>query len=40
MLNGGWSEAELRRAGCIAIYHDPADLLARYEQSPLRASVF
>jgi HAD superfamily hydrolase (TIGR01509 family) len=30
---GGWSDAEL--AGAIAIYDDPADLLARYDQSPL-----
>jgi HAD superfamily hydrolase (TIGR01509 family) len=32
---GGWSEAELRQAGCVAVYRDPADLLARYEGSPL-----
>lgn len=32
---GGWSEADLRRAGCIAIYRDPADLLARYADSPI-----
>jgi hypothetical protein len=25
----------LRGAGCIAIYRDPAELLARYEQSPI-----
>ncbi len=35
MLCGGWSEAELREAGCIAVYRDPADLLARFDQSPL-----
>lgn len=35
VLCGGFSEAELREAGCIAIYDDPADLLAHYEQSPL-----
>jgi len=34
-LCGGWSEEELRHAGCVAIYRDPADLLARYEESPL-----
>jgi phosphoglycolate phosphatase-like HAD superfamily hydrolase len=33
-LCGGWSEAELRQAGCIAVYRDPADLLARYDGSP------
>lgn len=38
VLCGGWSEDDLRAAGCIAIYRDPADLLAHYEQSPLNAS--
>ena len=35
LLCGGWTQSQLRRAGCIAVYRDPADLLARYEQSPL-----
>jgi phosphoglycolate phosphatase-like HAD superfamily hydrolase len=35
---GGWSENELREAGCIAIYREPADLLAHYDQSPLGAN--
>jgi HAD superfamily hydrolase (TIGR01509 family) len=35
LLCGGWNEEELRRAGCMAIYQDPADLLARYDSSPL-----
>ena len=35
VLCGGFPEADLRDAGCIAIYRDPADLLARYEQSPI-----
>ena len=35
LLCGGWPEAELRGAGCIAIYRDPADLLRHYDQSPL-----
>ena len=35
MLCGGWPEDELRRAGCIAVYRDPADLLAQYATSPL-----
>jgi HAD superfamily hydrolase (TIGR01549 family) len=35
VLCGGFPEAELRAAGCIAIYQDPADLLARYDTSPL-----
>jgi HAD superfamily hydrolase (TIGR01509 family) len=36
LLCGGWAENELRRAGCTAVYKDPADLLAGYLQSPLR----
>jgi HAD superfamily hydrolase (TIGR01549 family) len=35
LLCGGWNEEELRRAGCFAVYQDPADLLARYDSSPL-----
>jgi HAD superfamily hydrolase (TIGR01549 family) len=35
VLCGGFPEAELRAAGCTHIYQDPADLLARYEESPL-----
>ena len=35
LLCGGWPEAELREAGCIAIYRDPADLLRQYDRSPL-----
>ena len=35
MLCGGFPEAGLREAGCIAIYADPAQLLARYAESPL-----
>ena len=34
MLCGGFAEADLRKAGCIAIYQDPEDLLRRYEESP------
>jgi HAD superfamily hydrolase (TIGR01509 family) len=33
VLCGGFPEAELKAAGCIEIYHDPADLLARYEET-------
>ncbi len=32
---GGFPERELRDAGCVAIYQDPADLLARYDDSPI-----
>ena len=35
LLCGGWTQHQLRRAGCIAIYRDPADMLVRYEESPL-----
>lgn len=35
-LCGGWTQPQLLRAGCIAVYRDPADLLARYKESPLR----
>ncbi len=34
MLCGGFSEESLREAGATSIFHDPADLLARYEQTP------
>lgn len=30
VLCGGWSEEELRRAGCVAVFKDPADLLERF----------
>lgn len=39
LLYGGWPEAELRQAGCIAIYRDPAELLARFDTSPLGDSA-
>jgi len=35
LLCGGFPEEGLRKAGCIAIYKDPADLLAQYDRSPL-----
>ena len=35
VLCGGFSEADLRAAGCVAIFAGPADLLARYDESPL-----
>lgn len=35
LLCGGFGEPELRDAGCQWIYRDPADLLARFEESPL-----
>lgn len=35
LLSGGFPEKELRKAGCVSIFKDPADLLQRYGQSPL-----
>ena len=35
MLCGGFPEADLTAAGCIAIYRDPRDLLGRFDDSPL-----
>ena len=31
LLCGGWTEEELRRAGCVAIYLDAQDLLSNYD---------
>ena len=35
LLCGGWTAEELKQAGCIAVYQDPADLLRNYDASPL-----
>ena len=35
LLCGGWAAEDLKRAGCIAVYKDPAELLALYGDSPL-----
>ncbi len=35
VLCGGFPEADLGAAGCVAIYRDPADLLERFDRSPL-----
>lgn len=35
LLCGGFAEADLKQAGCLAIFTSPADLLARYDESPL-----
>jgi HAD superfamily hydrolase (TIGR01509 family) len=37
MLCGGFPANSLLDAGCIALYRDPADLLDKYENSPLAA---
>ena len=34
-LCGGWTEEELRGAGCVAIYRDAEDLLLQYDTSDL-----
>jgi HAD superfamily hydrolase (TIGR01549 family) len=35
LLCGGSPERELRKSGCIAVYRDPADLLASCDKSPI-----
>ena len=35
LLCGDVAEEKLREAGCVAIYANPGDLLAHYDQSPL-----
>ena len=35
VLCGGFPEEALRSAGCIAVFQSPADLLDRYDRSPL-----
>jgi HAD superfamily hydrolase (TIGR01549 family) len=35
LLCGGSPERELRNSGCIAVFRDPADLLASYDKSPI-----
>ncbi|HYP29895.1 MAG TPA: HAD family hydrolase [Blastocatellia bacterium] len=36
LRSGGWKDEDL--SGAIAIYEDPADLLAHYDESPLKKS--
>ena len=38
LLSGGWTAEELKQAGCIVTYRDPADVLTQYATSPLAAS--
>ena len=33
MLSGGFSRTELEASGCAAVYRDPADFLAHYEET-------
>jgi len=38
LLTGGFAAEDLRAAGCLELYWDPADLLAGYESSRLTAA--
>jgi len=38
VLCGGFPEASLRSAGCLAVYNGPEDLFRNYDQSPLAGS--
>jgi phosphoglycolate phosphatase-like HAD superfamily hydrolase len=33
MLSGGFSRYDLEASGCTAVYRDPTDLLAHYDQT-------
>jgi HAD superfamily hydrolase (TIGR01509 family) len=35
LLCGGFGQTELEKAGCVAVFRDPADLLLHYASSPL-----
>ena len=39
LLCGGWTEEELRRAGCVATYRDAEDLLLQYDNGGLAAAL-
>jgi len=39
LLCGGGNREELQRAGCVAIYENPADLLEHYDASPLGSAL-
>jgi phosphoglycolate phosphatase-like HAD superfamily hydrolase len=38
VLCGGFSRDSLQKAGCIAIYEGPTDLLAQYDRSPFASN--
>ncbi len=38
-LCGGFLEQDLRKSGCIAVYHGPAALLAHFASSPLSRAI-
>jgi len=39
IVGGAFSAEELRAAGCVAVYREPADLLRHYDRSPLADST-
>ena len=39
LLSGGFTQADLQKAGAVEIYRDAADLLENYEQSALRKGL-
>ena len=39
VLSGGWEGSRLLEAGCEAVFRGPADLFARYDQSPIAARL-
>ncbi len=39
LLSGGFTDEELRKAGCVEIYRDPEDLYRRYQESVLASLV-
>ena len=39
VLCGGFPEKDLRAAGCVEIYRDPADLLTQFDQSAIGADA-
>ena len=36
LTSGGWKADDLRSAGCVEVWHDPADLLLNFDRSALR----
>ena len=39
VLCGGFPETDLRRAGCAEVYRDPAEILTRFDETPLGRSA-
>ncbi len=40
VMTGGWSRQELLDAGCVEVYEDAADLLAKFDESALMRTGF